>query len=243
MKSKVGMKIQIGICLAFAIVLDVFVPVPDAFSVLGSNQVYDLNEQIYGKTHSEWGGEWWTRLQNSTNDTVPANDNTGEKCNYEQTDKNMFFLYGVFGSNDLITRECTIQSSKAIFVPVLGSECSDREDTRLDTPKKRTECVYDGTYRGANVLNFKLDGIPLTNITNYYSETPLNVTLPANNIWGVDPGLAHEYTGGYYVILKPLSVGKHTIDFDAKHLPEPGKGSNIIIKVKYNLNITNSTNN
>ena len=231
-------KSRIGICFGLFIALIMIVLIPESFSVLGSNQIYDLDEHIYGKNYSEWGGQWWLFLSNFTSTDVPAGDNTGGRCNDKQIDPNMFFLFGTFGNQDKITRECTVPSSKAILVPVLVSECSDLERKSLDTPENRRNCVYEGTKENVNKLNFSLDGIPLTNVTNYFTEIPLNVTLKGGNAWGVDPGDAMAHTGGYYVILKPLSPGKHTIAFDAD---KSGTGA-ITIDLEYNLNVINSTN-
>jgi hypothetical protein len=225
----------VGSVFVFAITLNLLIHIPESFSSIDNKYIYDLDEKINGKNYSEWSGQWWTLLQNFTSDNVPSGDTTGEKCSKNQTDPNMFFLFGSNGNSlKAIERECNIPPSKAIFVPVLASECSDSEDKSLDTLQKRRDCVYDGTKDG--IVEFKLNGMQLTNLTNYYSEIPINVSLPAGNIWGVDPGLAMEYTGGYYVILKPLPVGQHTIELKGT---DPGVFTN---SVNYKINILNSTN-
>jgi hypothetical protein len=243
LKSNISIKKHILICLAFTIALNVLALIPESFSVLGSNYVYDLDEQIYGKNYSEWSGQWWILLSNFTIQNVPADDNTGERCNDDQNDPNMFFLFGTFGNEELITRECTIPSSKAILIPVLVTQCSELERASLDTIEKKRDCVYKGSKEGNDALTFSLDGIPLTNLTNYYVEIPINVTLKELNAWGVEPGSAMAYTGGYYVILKPLSLGKHTIDFYADHRGEPqDTGDDFKVNMRYNIDIVNSTN-
>lgn len=76
--------------------------------------------------------------------------------------------------------------------------------------------------RGNNnaVISVKLDGIPLEfNHDQKYRvlTDPFTINLPEHNIWEEKekPG---KYTGvaeGYYLLLKPLKTGNHTLYYEA----------------------------
>lgn len=206
-------------------------------SATTNNLIYPIEENdIYGKNYSEWSAKWWELLQSFPNNINPAADITGERCNDGQTDPDMFFLYGTLGSLFDVKRECTIPSNKSIFIPVLVSECNSLELDPYKDLSERIKCVRAGTIDDG-VVTLVVDGRPINSLEDYYTEYSFDsIPLIENNIWNTPPGIAQEYTGGFYVILKPLTPGQHTIEFTGN---DPGV---FTTKVSYILTITNSTN-
>ncbi len=187
----------------------------------------------YNKTYAEWSGQWWTLLQKLPTHNSSVSDTTGEKCNIGQNDSNVFFAMGTTGGT--VERKCTISHSKAIFLPILTSECSDLEDKSLDTEQKRKNCVLTGSKNG--IISVTIDGQNIPDLKDFWFEYPLiNFKLDNDNIWGVKPGIANEYTGGYFVMLKPLPRGQHVIHFTGVN-PDVTGTQTFVVDVTYRLDV------
>jgi hypothetical protein len=79
-------------------------------------------------------------------------------------------------------------------------------------------------------LEATLDHINLTGLSRYRIRTWIHLDIEADNIWDVKSGPTDAVSDGYWVFLKPLKEGKHTISF---HGIEP----NFETKVTYNIDI------
>ena len=59
-----------------------------------------------------------------------------------------------------------------------------------------------------------LDGTKLEDLKDYRVQSPLfDVTLPDNNIFQGKPGPTKAVSDGYWVLLQPLSPGKHELKY------------------------------
>jgi hypothetical protein len=60
-----------------------------------------------------------------------------------------------------------------------------------------------------------VDGVALKNLTAYREASVFaGVTLPEDNIFGIDAGTyGPGADGGYYLMLAPLPKGEHVLDF------------------------------
>jgi hypothetical protein len=198
--------------------------------------IFSQDSKPYGKSYEDWSVDWWKRLQSQPAMSNPVSDTTGERCNFGQTDPNVWFAYGTMGG--AVERTCTISSSKALFIPILVSECSDREDASLNTDDKRRDCVLAGAKRG--VLSVSVDGHEIPDLQKYWFESRLlNFILPEGNIWAVPPGNANEYVGGYYVMLQPLEPGNHVLHVRAANTSIEGTQL-FAVDVVYKLTVVKS---
>ena len=61
----------------------------------------------------------------------------------------------------------------------------------------------------------EIDGVSLTNLTNYRATSPNIVfaVAPSPNVLGVVAGSGELVGDGYYLLLAPLPSGQHTIHF------------------------------
>jgi hypothetical protein len=88
----------------------------------------------------------------------------------------------------------------------------------------------------ADNLTCQVDGLELANLGTYRCKTPVGgakmVTLPAGNLFGVAAGTyGPMVTDGYYLMVAPLSAGKHTLHFTA------GLGAGVPMDVTYHLTV------
>ncbi|MFN8473234.1 MAG: hypothetical protein U0822_13685 [Anaerolineae bacterium] len=174
----------------------------------------------YGKTYGEWGDMWWQWLvaipaaANPSLD-VPG-DTTGTKCGKSQSGP-VWFLAGIFGTGTA-TRNCTMPSGKAIFIPVANAIYIWSPP---DDPHNRNFLWVLQQARGfytPQSLSASIDGDPVRNLSNYYVESaPPGFNVDLSNPGNIfDVVIAKDDTNpsaqvGTYLMLAPLSVGTHTL--------------------------------
>jgi hypothetical protein len=210
--------------------------------------VVPINDLVAGRTYGQWSAIWWQRAFSVTtlNDCTLMN----------QTDEPVWFLAGTTGGP--ATRFCTVPAGKFIMFPVFNVEWSVAEaESTLASPGAISSCVIPdpaitstddaallacaslqadhGTFSHA-MLKAHVDGMQLTDLTNFRAGSPpFDFTAPAaGNPFGVPS--SHAVADGFWIILNPLSAGKHTIHFKAK-VPFPEIGFTLKTETTYQLTV------
>ena len=65
-----------------------------------------------------------------------------------------------------------------------------------------------------------------------------NITIPENNIFQSKAGTFRSMINGYFLLLKPLPVGEHKLEFKVSVLNPTKTEYNYFQDVVYHLNIT-----
>jgi len=105
-----------------------------------------------------------------------------------------------------------VAAGKAILLPLLNADCSFLTNPNLKTESQLLSCAKSEN-EGVTGLDATIDGGKIQGLQNYRVQSPLfNITIPDNNIAGSKPGTTQAVSDGYWVLLKPLSVGSHTIE-------------------------------
>ena len=175
--------------------------------------VFEPGSKPYGKTYAEWSIHWCKWLLSIPKEINPVLDNTGENCAQKQNGS-VWFLTGTIGGQ--ARRKCTIPAGKGILFPIVVKECSFAEDKDLDTEAELCARTKEDMN---NVIYMKtdIDGIKLKDLEKYRVSSKLfNITFPPSNIYDVEPGPTQGACNGYWILLRPLSVGTHTIYFSAR---------------------------
>ena len=87
-------------------------------------------------------------------------------------------------------------------------------------------------------MDVTIDGVKLKNLENYRVQSALfDVIFPENNVFSVKPGTTKDIGDCYWVFLKPLSPGKHELEFSASII-DPSGANNYNTHVKYHLIVT-----
>ena len=121
------------------------------------------------------------------------------------------------------TRNCTVPAGKALFFPILNTECSSVEGNG----QTETELRACATFFGTSALNPEshlecvIDGKAVKDLVGYHVQSPLFTygPLPEHNILqalglAVAAGTTSlSVSDGVYVMLAPLSKGNHTLHF------------------------------
>lgn len=193
--------------------------------------VYPPDSAPYNLTYGEWGAKWWQWILSLPQDINPLIDQTGEHCAQGQSGP-VWFLAGTGGGP--IERTCTIPEGNAVLFPVLNSVNvkTDPSETEGDL-RVTTKAAMDNPA----VLEASVDGVPLQDLPNYRAESPLfNVTLPPGNIFGVPELSSQAVSDGYWVMLQPLAVGDHSLNFRGADMASAAGG--LVTQATYQLTVS-----
>ncbi len=205
---------------------------------LGNPGVYPPGSSPFGKSYGEWSAEHWKWLLSIPYATNPANDFSGANCDEGQSGQ-VWFLSGSFCpepptpcSNFTVTRECTVPAGKALFFPILDSECSTLEGNGTTDAELRA-CAKSFQDLGTG-MTCEVDGVPIGKLQSYRVQSPLFTygPLPEGNIFqvfGLDApagSTSPSVSDGVFLMLVPPSAGPHTIHFTGS-IPDFGFGMDI----------------
>lgn len=176
----------------------------------GNPGVLPLETKVFGKSYGEWSAGWWKWLVSMPVDKHPLFETAD--CDRNQEGK-VWFLGGTFtsvspspgvvaGKTD---RRCTVLVGKALFFPLINTECSEAEGHGT------TEVELRACARGfinhviLEDLSARIDGVEINNLPAYRAASPLFEwgSLPANNVTGRLPAgtKSKAVADGYYLLL------------------------------------------
>lgn len=165
-----------------------------------------------------------------------------------------------------VVRSCTIPKGTALLIPIVNAEDSLVEETELaafygTTPNLTIDSMRNllaGFLDTVTNLQLEVDGIPVQNLKeNFRVKSPVyDFTLPEpfyngdqdkrNNVFtAIEPGsypagtyYSQAVGDGFYVMLKPLPVGPHTIHFSGTFPNDPqNPDDDFTISMTYNISV------
>lgn len=174
-----------------------------------STMLYRPDELPFGKSWEKWTTKWWQWFLSIPVEKHPACDKTGENAGVYQNDPNVWFIAGTTGGT--AERIISIPEGMAALFPVINVTTSYLENPNLKTEDDMTAFVNSHMKDIAKKLAY-IDGEEiLISERNRVRSNPFEFTFPSNNIYGVGSGPTKGVGDGYWVFLKPLSSGIHTI--------------------------------
>ena len=210
----------------------------------GNARVIPPASMPYGKSYGDWGAAWWQYVFSVPWSINPLNDQTGANFASGQSG-DVWFLAGTVCAGQACnlasaTRTCTLPPGKALFIPILNTECSTFEGNGT-TEAELLACATSAV-DVATALECDVDGVQIQNLQAYRAHSGLFTwgPLPADNVFtglGVPPDQAPAGTtspavqDGYYIMLAPLEAGSHTIHFHGAY------DGFFALDVTYNLNV------
>ena len=178
------------------------------------DRVFPPDSQPFGHGYGQWSVRWWEWVFSIPTAVNPAaSDNTGALCGVGQQGP-VWNLAGTFSPGP-VTRTCSIPAGRGIFFPVVNGECSTAENPALTTEAQLRNCAVS-QLQPVDVLQAELDGVPIQDLDDFVFQSPLfTYWAPADNVVPVPGGplTSHSVADGFFVMLKPLSVGSHTLHF------------------------------
>ena len=211
----------------------------------GRAQIVQPDRTTFGKTYAEWGVEWYKWDLGNPISKASSLDPTGANSTAGQSGP-VWFLAGKSGDQVPVTRDVVVPEGKHIFFPLINIindyPCPDASfqpapgQTLEQFLAEFAKAVIDTTVDLAAVI----DGDPVADIYHYRAASKL-FNFIADPSWkALDSCITGtEQQGvadGYWLMLKPLSVGKHTIKLRGKNVipgtpPFPFGNQNVTLNV------------
>lgn len=163
------------------------------------------------KSQAEWSRVWWQWAGSFDERESPVADRTGRLCGMSQEGP-VWFLAGTYGTQRTI-RRCTVPAGKYIFFPLINYVLFPTWERAItcDQAIESAAAVTDDV----SSLVLELDGKVVTDLARHRQATRDCFDLAARAGGGITPSAAN----GYYVMLKPLKPGTHTLNFGGR-LPD-----------------------
>jgi len=215
-------------------------------SAHAANRVVEPGQEFSDKSYNELAGEWTNWLVAEPIATNPAFDPDGRFCGSNQQGK-VWFLASTF--EGVANRTCEVPADKAIFLslggvfvsfapdfPAAGDACS-----QMATPLERVRCDVSNDLPVAPAVSFQatLDGEPIQDLFAFRAQSqPGGFTLrvPSPSFLtdlGIAPGdRSTAVADGYFLFLKPLKRGTHTLSFRITNPDQSQTGVNYTLIIQ-----------
>jgi hypothetical protein len=226
--------------VTFSLILSIFV----AFSGLTSVYAVELfskDEKPFGISYDDWVAKYWNWdiSQNADQATPKPNG-----CLINNSDS-MIMLMNPASVVSPPTQVCKISSKEGIMVPLWIGWCEASGNSRTLTDEELLKCAKEQNL-GNIRSDVKVDGVPvakldvkqtiipgsssldykinsLANVTDLSSSKAFTLTIPADTYYpNQATGTWRALSQGWWVFLKPLPPGEHTIFYNIRVTPTGG---------------------
>lgn len=187
----------------------------------GTPRIAPIDTQPEGQTYGRWAAAWEQWALGIPAAVNPLLDMTGANCARRQVDEVWFLAGSALGPSPVV-RSCEVPAGKSLFFPLIntvyGAFLNDPPDTRTEEFVRTAGSCTEPAQISAWIDDFKVPK-PTRFFTGASgSQSPFfNVQLPPGNVFGLDEAAANELVlspsaeQGYYLFVRPLPPGKHTI--------------------------------
>jgi hypothetical protein len=201
-------------------------------------RIAPIHTKPAGQTYGRWAAEWWQWALGVPAAVNPLTDTTGEHCAQRQVD-DVWFLAGSF-STEPVVRTCEVPAGKSLFFPLINNFFGAFLN---DPPEERTEAFVraEASCTEPAQISVRVDDFEVPKPTRFFtgasgSPSPFfNVQLPPGNLVGDENTvpellLSPSAEQGYYLFVRPLRAGPHTIRWRASGCT-PGNSQDITFRL------------
>lgn len=219
----------LGISTAFVIPLISL----SAYAQDNNSAVYSKASAPFGVPYKDWIARWWQWDVGIPSSEHPRDHYTAEKCTVNQNGS-VWFIPDILSGKE--ERICTIPEGKAILVPLITGEC-DTSEAPSQSDADLRQCSTAGDEYGA--ISATLDGQKIESLDSYRTATDFfNITYVKDNIFDVPAGTYKGVADGFFVFLKPLSVGNHELQVKSSVTNPMTPSYNFASEAIYHLKIS-----
>jgi hypothetical protein len=206
---------------------------------LESNDVFGIelfskNEQPFGISYDEWISKYWNWwVGKSIEEATPVQGG----CIIDKSDSIVMLMETTVGGSH--NQECEISSNQGILIPLWIAWCDSGTDKEYPI-EELSQCAREKYNLGNIKSEVKIDGQPLakldvrlslmegtldykinslSNVSEIYVKA-FNLTAPADTHKAFTlPGTYHAGAHGWFIFLKPLPAGDHTVFYNVRVTP------------------------
>jgi len=192
------------------------------------------NEHVAGKALHQYANIWWQWTSTMGNERSPVRDKTGEYCHVKQSG-DVWFLAGGYGTSK-IKRHCVIPQGKHIFFPIINMAYWPENDIQKTCEQVKQESALNNSE--LYFVYVELDGHSIPNMRNN--------RIKSEDCFDLHELLAKEQatekvfpaaTDGYWLMLKPLSKGIHSLKFNAQYHNKTAVHGNMMQDIEYTIEV------
>jgi hypothetical protein len=223
---------------AVVVVLALVMSTSIASAMDGNPGVFPIGSTVKGKTYGQWGVSWWQWAVQQAATMHPDKSMTVDNCPGESGRVPMFFLIAPTTHSN-----CVVPEDTPIMFPTFNVEWSVEEASMSGYPARQTCFVpaklFGTSYAallacatatadhltrssaGGNseaTVEARVDGRGLQNLEDYRVRSnppPFMYSAGPGNLFGLTDQDGRSVADGFWIILRPLSPGKHTVQFTA----------------------------
>jgi hypothetical protein len=189
------------------------VPVESKFHWNPNHFVVPIESVYLGKTYEQWSEKWWKWALSIPEPRNPLLDTTGKNSSLGQSGS-VWFLGGTWNGATGVERTTTVPAGKSLFFPIFNVLAYAENGILSEQDIGATKEYIDNV----TVKEVRVDGKKLKNLDEFRVRSKIfTVMLPENNILVLSNGKpapagpTKSLSDGYWIMLKPLPEGKHTI--------------------------------
>jgi hypothetical protein len=178
--------------------------------------VFPPNSHPYGRTYGEWAAAFWQYAFSRPLEGHPFLDTPEYDFAAGQSGRVWFWSApdsAADGSH--LIREVTIPKGTALFLTIRDAEVSSLEEAPFfgaTEEEQRSGANYFADH--IRDVSVTIDGVQVENASDYRFETPqFGFTAPTPWIFGATGGEGTSVGDGYFMMIKPLPVGRHVIEY------------------------------
>jgi hypothetical protein len=212
------------------------------FTFSGLQSVYGLgvfskDEKPFGKSYDDWASEYWNKWIGKNTDQATPRPGGCLVVNNDYKSESMVMLMETADVNFPPAQSCQISSNQGIIIPLwIGWG-----NWGCPSGQNLTQCARQQNL-GNIASDVKVDGMPIAKLDVRQSLNPVSRTLEykINSLTNVIQSTSKEFTltippdthkpnqipgtgkavsDGWWVFLKPLPPGTHTISYNIRVTP------------------------
>jgi len=195
-----------ALCLAFAGVVAQAAPA----GAQPPTAAFGADDIVADRTQVEWSQAYLQWIAAFARDGSPIADTTGARCAAKQ-DGDVWFLATSDGTAPVV-RTCAVPAGKVLFVPIAST--IERSGNREPVCESMARIASQTIGLHVTDLSLVVDGQAVDDLASHRLATGTCFALGVRQV----PRLSAATTvgDGYYVMLRPLAPGAHTIAVGAK---------------------------
>jgi hypothetical protein len=206
-------------------------------AALNTVNIFPPGGKPYGLTYADHIKNFWKWAIKTPANENPVNDPTGVKCATGQENTNSSVFYLAFNNGGTSQRTCKVPAGKALFIPVMQVESSDKELPKASVADLSNSAKNDQDHVNSLYLKIGDKEYNFKDLDKYRTHTDaFEVVFPDNGIFGVlKGGVSKAVADGRYIITEPLAKGTYPIHFKSSLIDPSNPDTNFAQDITYKI--------